>query len=91
MKRSTDNWHTNPFLEWWEKTKREESHYQLNRQQLAFMAWLAAIDYYVEDVEEKYPSPTEEAGGAANLVSMDDLYDDDDRGFDDTAPMDWRY
>jgi hypothetical protein len=81
MKKSKDSWHSGPFLKWW-KTKQEKFHCgQFNEKEVAYSAWLAAIDYYVNSIEKKslpYPSPTEDA-------SMDDLYDDSDR------PMDWRY
>jgi hypothetical protein len=82
MKNPTNSWAIKSFLKWWE-TKQERFHCgQFNEKEIAYSAWLAGIDYYIDNIEEKllpyYLSPTEEAASLSRLASMDDLYDDND-------------
>jgi hypothetical protein len=81
MKNLTNSWAIKFFLKWWE-TKQERFHCgQFNGKEIAYSAWLAGIDYYIDNIEEKplpYLSPTEEAASLSRLASMDDLYDDND-------------
>jgi hypothetical protein len=64
--KSKNNWHSDPFIKWWETKQEKFRCGQFNEKEVAYSAWLAAIEYYIDNIEEKplpYLSPTEKAAG----------------------------
>jgi hypothetical protein len=55
MKKPTNNWNIEPFLKWWEKEQDRFHCGHFDDQQIAYSAWEAGIDYYINNREGLLP------------------------------------
>lgn len=56
MKRPINNWNIGPFLRWWDKQEEEGNCQRNTKTQMAYIAWEAAIDYYIDKLKEEEAS-----------------------------------
>ena len=50
---SKNNWYIDHFLKWWEKEQNKFHCGQFSDKQIAYSAWLAGIDYYIDKLKEE--------------------------------------